>query len=717
MKQVLQNLRNGQISVEDIPAPTVTRHTALVQNAFSLVSAGTERMIVEFGEKNLAGKALSRPDLVRQVLDKTSREGLIPTLQSVFNRLDQPMTLGYSCAGTILEVGESLQGFNPGDRVACGGAGHAVHAEVIAVPQNLMVKLPDTVSFEQAAFTTLGTVAMHGFRLAEPQVGETVAVIGLGLLGLLAAQIARAAGCKVIGIEPNPSRTALGNQLGLTTCSPDDAEETSQQFTKGLGLDVILICADTSSSDPVNLAASIARDRARVIAVGSVGMEITRKQFYEKEILFRVSRSYGPGRYDFDYEEKGRNYPAGYIRWTEQRNMQAFVDLLGDRSITVEPLISHTFAIEDATSAYELILGKNGTPYLGVLLKYPQKQPSELTLRKVSLQPGFKLEPTSNQLVAGVLGAGNYAQAVFLPVLAKAKKTVLHTIVSGSGVSANRAAKKYGFLHASSDENEVFQNQEINTAVVLTQHDHHARQVLAALENGKHVYCEKPLALDMDNLQAIFDLVSQKNLCLMVGFNRRFAPLAQKLKEFVTSVNEPKMVSYRVNAGALPANHWLHDPQRGGGRLLGEACHFIDFVTFLVGENPLSLDVSALPGRGIYPPDNFTLRLVYPDGSIGVVNYLANGDRSFPKEYCEVFSGGKIGILDDFHRLTLVNQGKKQIHRSQMDKGQRNAWQAFTSAITSGSEPPIPYPELLSTSQAAILASQASTNGEKVFLQ
>ncbi|MEL7643692.1 MAG: Gfo/Idh/MocA family oxidoreductase, partial [bacterium] len=335
----------------------------------------------------------------------------------------------------------------------------------------------------------------------------------------------------------------------------------------------------------------------------------------------------------------------------------------------------------------------------------------------VSLQPGFKLEPTSNQLVAGVLGAGNYAQAVFLPVLAKAKKAVLHTIVSGSGVSANRAAKKYGFLHASSDENEVFQNQEINTAVVLTQHDHHARQVLAALENGKHVYCEKPLALDMDNLQAIFDLVSQKNLCLMVGFNRRFAPLAQKLKEFMTSVNEPKMVSYRVNAGALPANHWLHDPQRGGGRLLGEACHFIDFVTFLVGENPVSLDVSALPGRGIYPPDNFTLRLVYPDGSIGVVNYLANGDRSFPKEYCEVFSGGKIGILDDFHRLTLVNQGKKQIHRSQMDKGQRNAWQAFTSAITSGSEPPIPYPELLSTSQAAILASQASTNGEKVFLQ
>ena len=716
MKQVLQNLRNGQITIEDIPAPAVTRHTALVQNAFSLVSAGTERMIVEFGEKNLAGKALSRPDLVRQVLDKTSREGLVPTLQSVFNRLDQPMTLGYSCAGTILEVGESIKGLNPGDRVACGGAGHAVHAEVVAVPQNLIVKLPDAVSFEQAAFTTLGTVAMHGFRLAEPQVGETVAVIGLGLLGLLAAQIARAAGCKVMGIEPNPSRTTLSHQLGFETCSPEEAEETAHQFTAGMGIDIVLICADTSSSDPVNLAASIARDRGRVIAVGAVGMEITRKQFYEKELLFRVSRSYGPGRYDFDYEEKGKDYPAGYIRWTEQRNMQAFVNLLAAGSISVEPLISHIFAIEDATSAYELILGKNGTPFLGVLLKYPQKQSTELTSRKVSFIPSPKLESTSSQLVIGVLGAGNYAQAVFLPVLAKAEKTVLHTIVSGSGVSASRAAKKYGFYHASSDEKEVFQNPEINTAVVLTQHDHHARQVLAALDNGKHVYCEKPLALELGDLQAIFDLMAQKSLYLMVGFNRRFAPLAQKLKEFTRSSAEPKMVTYRVNAGALPANHWLHDPQRGGGRLLGEACHFIDFVTYLVGESPVSLDVSALPGQGNLPPDNFSLRLHYSDGSIGVINYLANGDRSFPKEYCEVFTGGRIGILDDFHRLTLVHQGKKQVHRSQMNKGQRYAWQAFTSAITSGAEPPIPYPEIWNISRAAILASQASTNGEKVIL-
>lgn len=717
MKQVLQNLRNGVITVEEIPAPAVTRHTALVQNAFSLVSAGTERMIVEFGEKNLAGKALSRPDLVRQVLDKTSREGLIPTLQSVFNRLDQPMTLGYSCAGTILEVGESIKGFMPGDRVACGGAGHAVHAEVVSVPQNLMVKLPDSVSFEQAAFTTLGTVAMHGFRLAEPQVGETVTVIGLGLLGMLAAQIARAAGCKVLGIEPNPARIALGRQLGFETCNPDEAEETAQQFTSGMGMDAVLICADTSSSDPVNLAANITRDRGRVISVGAVGLEITRKLFYEKEILFRVSRSYGPGRYDFDYEEKGKDYPAGYIRWTEQRNMQAFVDLLSDGSVTVEPLISHTFPIEDATRAYELILGKSVTPYLGVLLQYPHKQSTELTARLVSFPTSHSVGTTSNQVVAGILGAGNYAQAVFLPVLAKAEKTIFHTVVSGSGVSASRAAKKYGFHQASSDENAVFQNPEINTAVVLTQHHHHARQVLAALENGKHVYCEKPLALDLNDLQAIIDLRAKKSLYLMVGFNRRFAPLAQELKKFTSAVNEPKFITYRVNAGPLPASHWLHDPQRGGGRLLGEACHFIDFATFLVGASPVSLDVSALPGQANYPPDNFTLRMNYPDGSIGVINYLANGDRSYPKEYCEVFTGGRIGILDDFHHLTLVHQGKKQIHRSQLNKGQRQAWQAFVSAVTSGSEPPIAYPEIWSASRAAILASQAPANGEKVFLQ
>jgi len=716
MKQVLQNLRNGLITVEDIPAPVVTPYTALVQNAFSLVSAGTERMIVEFGEKNLAGKALSRPDLVRQVLNKTALEGVIPTLRSVFNRLDQPMTLGYSSAGTVLEAGEHLQGFQPGDRVACAGAGHAVHAEIVTVPQNLLVKLPDSVGFQAAAFTTLGTVAMHGFRLAEPQFGEKVAVIGLGLLGLLAAQIARTAGCQVLGIEPNPSRIAVSKKLGFETCTPEQAEETARQFTSGMGIDIVLICADTSSSEPLNQAASITRDRGRVIAIGAVGMQINRKPFYEKEILFRVSRSYGPGRYDFDYEEKGKDYPAGYVRWTEQRNMQAFVDLLASNSITVDPIISHTFAIEEATKAYDLILGKSEEPYLGVLLEYPQKQTSEVISRKVSFPLIQKVENPVNQIVVGVLGAGNYAQAVFLPMLTKSEETILHTVVSGSGVSASRAAKKYHFSHASSDESEVFQNPEINTAVVLTQHDHHARQVLQALKDGKHVYCEKPLALTMPELQAIFDRLADSSTYLTVGFNRRFAPLALKMKEFVGTTSEPKLITYRVNAGPLPANHWINDPQRGGGRLLGEGCHFIDFITFLIGECPISLDVKPLPGQGNFPSESFTLRLNYPDGSTGILNYLSNGDKSFPKEYCEVFTGGRIAVMDDFHLLTLVHNGKKQVHRSPLNKGQKQAWEAFVNAIFSMSAPAIPYSEIWSTSQAAILATQALTSGEKVTL-
>lgn len=716
MKQVLQNLRNGQITIDEIPAPAVTPYTALVQNAFSLVSAGTERMIVEFGEKNLAGKALSRPDLVRQVLNKTAREGVIPTIQSVFNRLDQPMTMGYSCAGTLLEVGEHVRGFQPGDRVACAGAGHAVHADIVTVPQNLLVKLPESVSFQAAAFTTLGTVAMHGFRLAKPQFGEKVAVIGLGLLGLLAAQIARAAGCQVFGLEPNPSRLALAKGLGFEACTPEQAEETACQFTSGMGMDIVLISADTSSSEPVNQAAAIARDRGRVIAVGAVGMDITRKPFYEKEILFRVSRSYGPGRYDFDYEEMGKDYPAGYVRWTEQRNMQAFIDLLAAKAVIIDPLISHTFQIEEANRAYELILGKRDEPFLGVLLEYPQRPVSELTSRKVSFISDRKQENPVNKVVAGVLGAGIYAQGHFLPILSKAENTILHTVVSGSGVSASRAAKKYPFSYASSDENDVFQSTEINTAVVLTQHNHHVRQVLIALENGKNVYCEKPLALNMPDLQAVFDRLQENSPYLTVGFNRRFAPLALKMKEFLRSTSGPKMVTYRINAGPLPANHWLNDPQRGGGRLLGEGVHFIDFITFLVGKCPVSLDVKPLPGQDNTPAESFSLRLNYPDGSIGIVNYLSNGDRSFPKEYCEVFTGGRIAIMDDFQKLTLVQNGKKQVHRSQLNKGQKQAWKAFVKAIITGSAPSIPYNEIWSSSQAAILATQALSSGEKVTL-
>jgi predicted dehydrogenase len=712
MKQVLQNLRNGKISVEDIPTPQVQSGSALIQNAFSLVSAGTERMIVEFAEKSLVGKAQSRPDLVKQILNKASREGIIPTIQSAFNRLDQPMVLGYSSAGTILEVGKGLEGFHPGDRVACAGSGHAVHAEFVNVPKNLLVKLPDEVSFEEAAFTTLGAIAMHGFRLAEPQLGERVGVIGLGLLGLLAAQIARAAGCTVLGIEPNPDRRTIGQNLGIETCSLNQASEKAQQISAGMGLDIILICADTPSSDPVMQAAELARDRGRVIALGAVGMNIDRKPYYEKELVFRVSRSYGPGRYDLEYEEKGRDYPAGYVRWTEQRNMQAFVDLLSTRSINVKPLITHIFSIENAPKAYELIANKEGISYLGILLQYSE------TAEKISTRRVTFSETTStaslDQIVTGVLGAGNYAQAVFLPMLAKARNTRLHTIVSGSGVTATQSAKKYHFSHASSDEMDVLLNSEINTVVVLTQHNHHARQVIQALQNGKNVYCEKPLALNTSELEEIFDQLKSEGPRVTVGFNRRFSPLGQQMKSFLRESQQPMMAYYRVNAGALPSTHWLHDPARGGGRLLGEGCHFIDFITFLVGQSPIAIDVHTLPVQGDVPADNASIHLYFPDGSIGNISYLSNGDRSFPKENCEVFTGGRIAILDDFRRLTMIHGGKKQVLRGAQDKGHHQAWEAFVNSLSHGSEPPIPYAQIWSVSQAAILTTQTAQSGNRI---
>ncbi len=712
MKQVLQNLRNGKISIEDVPTPQVQSGSALIQNAFSLVSAGTERMVVEFAEKSLVGKAQSRPDLVKQVMNKASREGIIPTLQSAFNRLDQSMVLGYSSAGTILEVGKDLENFHPGDRVACAGSGHAVHAEFVNVPKNLLVKLPDEVSFEEAAFTTLGAIAMHGFRLAEPQLGERIGVIGLGLLGLLAAQIAQAAGCTVLGIEPNPDRRAIGLNLGIETCSLDLALEKAQKISAGMGLDIILICADTPSSKPVMQAAELARDRGRVIALGAVGMNIIRKPYYEKELEFRISRSYGPGRYDLDYEERGRDYPAGYVRWTEQRNMQAFVDLLSTRLINVKPLITHIFPIENAPKAYELIVNKEGIPYLGVLLQYPETA-EKISARKVTIS---ETTPTASldQIVTGVLGAGNYAQAVFLPMLARVRNTRLHTIVSGSGVTATQSAKKFHFTYASSDEMDVLSNPDINTVVVLTQHNNHARQVIQALQNGKNVYCEKPLALSTADLERIFDQLKPDGPRLTIGFNRRFSPLGQQMKSFLQESQQPLMAYYRVNAGALPSTHWLHDPLRGGGRLLGEGCHFIDFLSFLVGQSPIAMDVHTLPAQGDVPADNASIRLYFKDGSIGNISYLSNGDRSFSKENCEVFTGGRIAILDDFRHLTLIHNGKKRVIKGVQDKGHHQIWEAFVNSLLHGSEPPIPYSQIWGVSQAAILTTQAAQSGKKL---
>jgi len=710
MKQLIQNIRNGKAEVAEVPCPAPRRGTALVRTAISLISAGTERMVVEFAEKNLLNKARSRPDLVRQALEKARREGMLPTLQSIFHRLDQPMALGYSAAGTIVAVGEGLQGFQPGDRVACAGGGYAVHAEYIVVPQNLLVKIPDHVDFESASFTTLGAIALHGFRLASPQVGESVAVIGLGLLGLLTCSIAHAAGCQVFGVDRALERVTLAEKLGTPSSLRENAETAARAFTRGRGFDVVLICADTPSSDPVELAGEIARDRARVVAVGNVGLNIPRKLYFQRELTFQVSRSYGPGRYDPAYEEKGQDYPIGYVRWSEGRNLEAIVDLMSTGRLDPRPLITHRFTIEEAPAAYELITGRRREPFLGVLLTYPTIEEPR-PLRRSELRP-LPSTPLGRPVV-GVLGAGNYAMAVFLPVLQKAGGVELAGIASASGLSARHAAQKFGFRFAASDENEILDRPEINTVVVLTRHHRHAAQTLHALRSGKHVYCEKPLALKEEELEEIEAILQTDGAPrLMVGFNRRFAPLAGQLRAALLRRSEPLMAHYRVNAGFLPPTHWTHDPETGGGRMVGEGCHFIDFLTYLVGQPPAGIEVHALPDVGIYHQDNVLVTLTFPDGSVGTLAYLANGDRAVPKERLEIFCGGMVAILDDFRQLEITLKGRRTVTRLPFgqDKGHRAAWSAFVESIRNGGLPPIPYDQLLAVSRAAIQA-QAKLSG------
>lgn len=726
MKQLLQNLRSGATIIADVPVPVPQPGEVQVRTAVSLVSAGTERMVVEFAEKSLLGKARSRPDLVRQLIDKARREGVLSTLEAAFNRLDQLMPLGYSSAGTITALGSGVGDLQVGQRVACAGGGYAVHAEYAAVPRNLVTVLPEGVDFEAAAFTTLGAIALHGFRLAEAQLGETVAVIGLGLLGLLAAQLARAAGCRVIGVDVNPGRVALAERLGLRAVLRTAAVEAALGFSQGRGCDAVLICADTASADPVQLAGAIARDRARVVAVGAVGLQLPRKVYYEKELTFINSRSYGPGRYDPAYEEGGRDYPLGYVRWTEGRNLEAFVELLRAGQVDVRPLISHRFPIEQASEAYALITGKRREPFLGVLLTYPgEPTTSGAAPAAVSVSPTPQIASTLQAALTermefaplqtvrlGVLGAGNFANAVLLPAISKVGGAELLAIASASGVSAQQAANKFGFRRALSEEEAVIGDPEINTVAILTRHHLHARQVCAALQAGKHVFCEKPLALTPDELSQVaaqLDSARGERPLLLVGFNRRFAPLARRLHEFLKDRSEPLAANYRVNAGYIPLTHWVHDPEQGGGRIIGEACHFIDFLTFLVGAAPQEVFCQGLPDGGRYRSDNVLIVLRFPDGSLGTISYLANGDKAFPKERVEVFCGGRVAVLDDFRSLETVWDGHRQVYRSrwQQDKGHRGEWQAFMQALQAGGPPPIPYPQLFGAMQATLAAVDA----------
>ena len=700
MKQLFQNMKNGETRIKDLPIPTPGKGSALVRTAYSLVSAGTERTLVEFSEKNLAGKAVSRPDLVKQVINKARREGVLSSVQAAFNRLDQPMFPGYSSAGTIVALGEGMQGFKVGDRVACGGGNHAVHAEYEVIPRNLLVKIPDNVSFEEAAFATLGSVAIHGLRLAAPQLNDTVLVIGLGLLGLMEVQIAKAAGCRVMGMDLTKPRIKQAREFGVEAWARNDIEDRVAQFTKGRGFDHVLICAGSKDNDSIELAGKLCRDRGQVIAIGAVGLEIPRKIYYEKELRVMVSRSYGPGRYDANYEERGQDYPIGYVRWTEGRNMESFIDLVADGKMNVSSLITHRIPIEEGAKAYELITGKIREPFLGVLLEYPQTEEEPKNEAVPVARIRLASDEQNHQPCAGVLGAGNYANATFLPVMKEYRdRCLLKSIASGSGGHARHSAEKFGFEKVETDAQAILADPEITDVVLLTPHCLHAAQSIAALEHGKNVYCEKPAALDPLSLAKVRRCVlDHPDQLYTVGYNRRFAPLAIELKNFFADCAEPLFVHYTVNAGFIPQNHWTQDPNVGGGRILGEGCHFIDFLIWMCGSRPVKVNAFCLPDSGRYNEDNVSIQLQFENGSVGTVSYLANGDKACPKERAEVFGNGRIGILSDFRTLDTWKDGNHKQERSALrqDKGHSGSWKAFLDAAHAGKEIAIPYDDIFS---------------------
>lgn len=712
MKQILQ--REGKVTVEDVPAPAVPAGFVLVQTEVSLLSAGTERAAAQAAQKSLITRVIERPDRIRQVVDRIAAEGLSATIEGVRGRLAEPIALGYSASGRVMEAAGDVRGFKPGDRVACAGAGFANHAEIIAVPKNLCVPVPDGIAAEEAAFATVGAIALHGVRLAHVEVGETVAVIGLGLLGQLTAQIVAAAGARVVGVDLLADRMNLARTLGTDiVAAPGDALHLVNAMTGGTGADAVLITADTASNDPVELAGTIARDRSVVVAVGAVGLEVPRATYYTKELSLLVSRSYGPGRYDDEYEIEGRDYPIGYVRWTENRNLSAFLDLVARARVRVTPLITHRFPIESAIAAYDVISGTTGEPFLGVVVQYDGQPDGTRTLRAtrgtVALPPRTAKE-TMPRL--GVLGTGNFAKGVLLPAF-KAAGAALGGVIARQGLNAKVCADRFGFDYFGTDESAVFGDPSIDAVAIATRHHLHAAQVLAAAAAAKDVFVEKPLCLtlaEMNEIARAFEGPGAPRL--MVGFNRRFAPLSAPLKAHFADAAHPLMIDYRINAGAVPLSHWTQDPQQGGGRIIGEVCHFVDYCGWLVGASPATVmarPAASVGGAG----DNLVIVITYVDGSVATVRYIAAGDPSQGKERIEVHGGGRSAVLDDFKDFETFRNGKRTSarHRFGQDKGHRNECAAFVNALVRGEPSPIPLHEILDSTRVTFLVVDSARSG------
>lgn len=703
MKQVLQNLNTGDTILEEVPSPSASAGGSVIRTSVTLVSAGTERMLVDFGKGNLLQKARQQPDKVKQVLEKAKTDGVAQTLDAVRNKLDTPLALGYCNVGTAVE--SRCEEIAVGDRVVSNGK----HAEYVSVPKNLCVKIPDSVDDESAAFTVIGAIALQGIRLIKPTLGETVVVTGLGLIGLVAVQLLRAHGCRVLGIDFDAEKVALAKQLGaevVNLSAGQDPLAIAEQYSRGRGVDAVLITASTKSNDPIHQAALMSRQRGRIVLVGVVGMEMSRADFYEKELSFQVSCSYGPGRYDSEYEEKGNDYPVGFVRWTEQRNFEAILDMMAEGRIDMKPLISHRFKLGQAAEAYDLI--SSGNP-LGVLLQYPAKPAGKIE-RTVILNEPLPAVGASKACV-GFIGAGGYASSVLVPAFA-ATGARLKSIASATGVSSVHVGKKNQIEEATTDTDSVLADEAINTLVITTRHNSHTSWVRKGLEAGKHIFVEKPLTLtrqELDDLGSFYTAMDRAPL-LMVGFNRRYSPLIQPIAQALARKSQPVSMVMTVNAGEIPADHWTQDMDVGGGRIIGEGCHFIDLLRYLANSAIVDVQARAMDSSC---KDSVSILLSFANGSIGTVNYLANGNKGFPKERLEVFCGGSIAQVDNFRSLKTYGWRDLKSQRLwRQDKGQANCTQAFVNAIESGSSSElISFDELFEVANACFDAVSQFQSG------
>ena len=706
MKQIIQDLNNGNTILEEVPAPFIKPGHVLVQTTRSLVSLGTERMLVEFGKSNLFQKAMQQPDKVKEVLNKVKTDGLKPTINAVFNKLGQPLPLGYCNVGKVVAVGKGVDDISIGDRVASNGP----HAEYVCVAKNLVAKIPANVSDEAASFTVIGSIGLQGIRLANPTFGETFVVVGLGLIGLMTAQLLKANGCKVVGFDFDSAKVALAQQLGIDAVNPGDGVDQVayvNNVTSNIGADAVIITASNKTNEIISQSAKMSRKRGRIILVGVVGLDISRADFYEKELTFQVSCSYGPGRYDDDYEQKGIDYPLAFVRWTEKRNFETILQAISSNSVQVEPLITERVLLEDYLQIYAEMKGSKS---IASILVYPEK----------SITPSHSIEINTNKFqkgggVVGIIGAGNFTSAMILPCL-KRNSAKLKYISSSTGLTGTVLAKKYNVSHSTTENDIIFKDEEVDLVLITTRHNSHAALTIEALRNGKNVFVEKPLSLNKEELEKVIEVYKQSGKTLTVGFNRRFAPLAAEMKKALGTASTPMNIVATMNAGFIPSKVWIHDMEVGGGRIIGEACHFIDLITYLTGSKVKSVCMNSLGTQPEENTDNASILLKYENGTNAVINYFANGSKAYAKERIEVYHQERTLVLDNWRKLKGYGFNNFNSASSGQDKGHQNQFNLLIESVKNGGESIIPISELVNTTLASFAAVESLKTGSWVNL-